>query len=81
MAGRIITVVDVFDALLNERPYKPAWPVAEALQYIRDNRGIQFDPIVVDRFLELSATRLDEFLPVTETACALHGSVAGLERR
>ena len=81
LAGRIVTVVDVFDALLNERPYKPAWPVAEAFQYIRDNRGIQFDPNVADRFLELCATRLDEFLPVTGIEYAHNGSMARLDRR
>ena len=81
LAGRIVTVIDVFDALLNERPYKPAWPAAKAMQYIRDNRGVLFDPTVVDHFLELCATRLDEFLPATETMSALQDSMAGLDRR
>jgi HD domain len=51
IAGRIIAVADVFDALTHERPYKQAWPVADAIAEIRSQRGRQFDPQVVDAFL------------------------------
>ena len=44
LAGRIVAVADVFDALTTERPYKKAWPVEEALSYIMDNAGKHFDP-------------------------------------
>jgi putative two-component system response regulator len=81
LAGRIVTVVDVFDALLNERPYKPAWPVEKAIGYIRDNRGTQFDPHVADRFLDLCATSLDEFLPAAPTAQTRDGYPEWLDRR
>ncbi|OOG24230.1 two-component system response regulator [Thioalkalivibrio denitrificans] len=50
-AGRIVAVADVFDALTSERPYKQAWPVEEAVAYMRDNRGGHFDPELVDAFL------------------------------
>ena len=43
-------VVDVFDALTSERPYKVAMPLAEALQIIRQDSGRNFDPAVVDVF-------------------------------
>lgn len=53
MAGRIVSVVDVFDALIHARPYKPAWPVDRALEEIDSNRGTQFDPVVVDTFMSM----------------------------
>jgi putative two-component system response regulator len=53
LEGRIVTIADVFDALISERPYKHAWPVEEAIVYIRAQSGIAFDPNLVDRFIEL----------------------------
>src|SRR5215471_7710232 len=53
LAGRIVAVADVFDALTQQRPYKPAWPVADAIGEIDRQRGRQFDPDVVDAFLRL----------------------------
>jgi putative two-component system response regulator len=49
--GRIVAVVDVFDALTHERPYKRAWKVGEALDEIKRQSGLQFDPRVVEAFL------------------------------
>jgi putative two-component system response regulator len=51
--ARIVAIADVFDALTSERPYKKAWPVQEALNYLRENRGRHFDPALVDLFLTL----------------------------
>jgi putative two-component system response regulator len=53
LAGRIVAVADVFDALTQQRPDKPAWPVAEAIAEIDRQRGRQFDPGVVDAFLRV----------------------------
>lgn len=53
VAGRIVTVADVFDALTSERPYKKAWPRNQAIEEIQHQRGRQFDPRVVDAFLEV----------------------------
>jgi len=50
LAGRITALADVFDALVNERPYKEAFPVERALEIIRGERGKHFDPDVVDAF-------------------------------
>jgi len=50
--GRIAALADVFDALTSDRPYKQAWPVEEAVDLIRENRGKHFDPELVDVFLE-----------------------------
>lgn len=54
IAGRIVSVADVFDALTHERPYKAAWSVEEALIEIEAQTGKQFDPMVVEAFLEFS---------------------------
>ena len=51
LGGRIVAVADVFDALLNERPYKPAWPHEAAVDEVVANAGSQFDPEVVEAFL------------------------------
>jgi putative two-component system response regulator len=52
VVGRIVAVADVFDALTTWRPYKQPWPVDQAFDLIRDNAGTQFDPEVVQLFLE-----------------------------
>ena len=53
LVSRIVAVADVFDALTHERPYKHAWSVVEAVGEIKRERGRQFDPRVVDAFVEL----------------------------
>jgi HD-GYP domain-containing protein (c-di-GMP phosphodiesterase class II) len=53
MAARIFSVVDAFDALLAQRPYRPAWPLDEVLAYLRIHAEKQFDPHMVDAFFEL----------------------------
>jgi putative two-component system response regulator len=53
LEGRIVAVADVFDALTSVRPYKRAWSVEDALQYLRDNRGKHFEPALVDHFVTL----------------------------
>ncbi|MGO4370454.1 HD domain-containing phosphohydrolase [Paenibacillus sp. MCAF20] len=51
--ARIVSIVDVFDALTSTRPYKEKWSVERALQLIREERGRHFDPSLVDSFLAL----------------------------
>ncbi|MEG3617537.1 HD domain-containing phosphohydrolase [Magnetovibrio sp. PR-2] len=53
LVGRITAVADVFDALTSERPYKKAWPVDEAVAFIKSQAGQHFDPTVVEKFVEL----------------------------
>lgn len=52
LAGRIVALTDVFDALITARPYKKGWPLDEVLRYIREQRGLHFDPMVVDAFFD-----------------------------
>ena len=51
LPGRLVAVVDTYDALVAERPYKAALPHDEALEIIRRGRGTHFDPDVVDAFI------------------------------
>jgi putative two-component system response regulator len=58
LISRIVSVVDVFDALTHSRPYKAAWPHERALAEIARQSGTQFDPDVARVFLEQIADRL-----------------------
>ena len=53
LEARIVAVVDVFDALTNERPYKKAWTREDAIAEIESQKGRQFDPKVVEVFLRV----------------------------
>jgi len=53
MGARILSVVDCFDALTSDRPYRPRLSDKEALQILRTRRGSMYDPVVVDTFLKV----------------------------
>ncbi|NMB56209.1 MAG: PAS domain S-box protein [Leptolinea sp.] len=53
LAARIFSVIDVYDALTSDRPYRPAWPKKKVIKYLKDNSGKQFDPAIVEAFLSL----------------------------
>lgn len=55
LPGRIVAVADVFDALIHERPYKAAWSVEKAAEWIEQSSGSKFDPDVVAAFLKVAA--------------------------
>jgi hypothetical protein len=57
LGARIIAVVDAFDAMTTDRPYRAAMPYEEATAVLRRERGRQFDPQVVDVFLQIVAER------------------------
>jgi PAS domain S-box-containing protein len=48
LSARIFAVVDVLDALLSDRPYRPAWPKKKAIEYIYEQAGTYFDPKVLE---------------------------------
>lgn len=50
LVARIVAIADVFDALTSVRPYKAAWPVDEAIAYLREQAGKHFDPALVTLF-------------------------------
>ena len=51
--ARIVALADTYDALTHERPYKPAWPISDALAEITSQAGRQFDPSVVRAFEQI----------------------------
>jgi putative nucleotidyltransferase with HDIG domain len=53
LSARIFAVVDVWDALLSDRPYRKAWTKEQVLQYLREQSGKQFDPAIVEKFIAL----------------------------
>jgi putative two-component system response regulator len=61
LAGRIMALADVYDALVSERPYKTAMTPDEAREIIRDGKGTHFDPLLVDIFERI----FEEFKAVT----------------
>jgi HD-GYP domain-containing protein (c-di-GMP phosphodiesterase class II) len=53
LPARIFAVIDVYDALCSDRPYRPAWHKEEAMAYIQHESGRHFDPQVVTAFMAL----------------------------
>lgn len=51
--GRLLAIVDAYDAMTTNRPYRPAKPVEQALDEIRKQSGAQFDPGMVEAFVQL----------------------------
>jgi putative two-component system response regulator len=61
LAGRIVAIADVFDALTSDRPYRARLSFERALEIMREGRGTHFDPVLLDCFME----HLDEVLEVS----------------
>ncbi len=70
ISGRIVAITDVFDAITSKRVYKDAWPIEQALEYIMDMRGKQFDPDIVDAFFAIE----DRITDVRQAKCDTHES-------
>jgi putative two-component system response regulator len=51
LTGRIVAVADVFDALTSERPYKKAWSIEDAIEYLKEQSGKHFQPRLVELFI------------------------------
>jgi putative two-component system response regulator len=62
LAGRIVAIADVFDALTSTRPYKEPWSLERAVEYLVEQKGKHFDPELVDAFL----SSLDEIKEIME---------------
>lgn len=60
--GRIVALADVFDALTHSRCYKEAWEMDRAIDYIKENSGIHFDPELVDIFI----AHINEFKQISQ---------------
>ena len=60
LSGRLVSIVDVFDALTSVRPYKPAWTIEASLEEIRRGNGTHFDPEIHELFFRA----LEEILEI-----------------
>ncbi len=60
--GRVVAIVDVFDALTSKRPYKEPFPIDQSLKIILDSRGTHFDPEITDAFFDIR----DKILEIKE---------------
>ena len=74
LAARIFSVVDVWDALITVRVYKPAWPEADVLDYLRSVAGSQLDPDLVNLFLQ----HYDELKAIGQTPQVVEPAYAQL---
>ncbi len=79
LEGRIVAIADVFDALVSVRPYKPAFPLDDALQILERESGRHFDPQLLHAFhealpeiLRIREIYADEHGPLTDLRCRLH---------
>lgn len=78
LAARIFAVIDVWEALRSDRPYRAAWPEQKVLAYIRSQAGTHFDPKVVEQFLKMDTscyrrqrtTPLEDMMEIIERAQA-----------
>ena len=75
-SARLFSIVDVWDALTNDRPYRPAWSNSRAKAYIKEQSGTHFDPTVASTFLDMvdnSQTELEQLsLPIQRMVTALY---------
>jgi putative two-component system response regulator len=61
LQGRLLAIADVYDALVSDRPYRAAMTHEKAVEIITDDKGVRFDPALIDIFLSVS----DEFEKVS----------------
>ncbi|MDR2528465.1 MAG: response regulator [Synergistaceae bacterium] len=66
LSARIMSIVDVYDALVNKRVYKPAFPHHEALRLLSEGEETQFDPGLVEAFKELDIAFLNQMVEKPE---------------
>ncbi len=65
LSARIFAVIDVWDALTSDRPYRPAWSVSKTLNYISENSGTHFDPQIVAIFMKHFDSLINDFKELT----------------
>ena len=68
LTGRVVAVADVFDALTTERPYKDAWPIEKAVEFLKEQSGKHFDPKLVELFIGILPDILQIRQQYAETA-------------
>ena len=80
LGARILAVVDCFDALTSDRPYRPRLSTEQAIELVRSRKGTFYDPAVVDAFIELIPTFANDEATSADASDLRSGVVAGLAR-
>ncbi len=73
--SRVIAVVDAFDAMINDRPYRKGMPVSKAIEELKSCAGSQFDPYIVSEFIRLVSEKYADSLENESKQGAADGSV------
>ncbi len=83
LAPRIVSIVDVWDALSSQRPYKPALPQPQVHEILHKGRGVEFDPALLDLFFRVLEEEGEEMLALVAETSSRNANGAGLgeERR
>ena len=80
LGARILSVIDCFDALTSDRPYRRRMTDAQAIAILRERRGVMYDPLVVDAFLEDYTRIMPAYDPTPSPASRVIGDVRAHER-
>jgi putative two-component system response regulator len=73
--ARIVSIVDVFDALTSDRPYKKTFPLDKTIDIMKEESGRLFDPSILALFLE----NIGEFVAIKDSLRDMHGTEYSLE--
>jgi len=71
IGGRIVCVIDAFDAMTSNRPYRQGLPFEEAIRRLAESSGTQFDPAVVDCFVRIASEERGAVFAATGTGVAV----------
>ena len=73
--SRVIAVVDAFDAMINDRPYRKGMPISKAIEELKSCAGSQFDPYIVSEFIRLVSEKYADSLAADSKQGAADGGV------
>jgi HD-GYP domain-containing protein (c-di-GMP phosphodiesterase class II) len=71
IGARIVSVIDAYDAMISNRCYRKGFPHSEAVRRLVASTGTQFDPVVVQSFIEIAEAEVAEVFAATGTSPAL----------
>jgi GAF domain-containing protein len=80
LGARILSVVDCFDALTSDRPYRPRMTDAQALAIVRERRGVMYDPAIVDVFVAEYTRIMPAYNATPHPASRVIGDARAVER-
>lgn len=76
--GQIVAVADVFDTLVHDQPYRPAWSTLKAVNEIKEQAGHKFDPFVVEAFLKVAKEQRWSTPPTEKPKVLIRGKLGAV---